>query len=33
VARPIFPDHMPDTWQRAIADSADAAFKRAKGSL
>jgi hypothetical protein len=33
VARPIFPDHMPDTWARALADSADEAFARAKGAL
>jgi hypothetical protein len=32
-ARPIFPDRMPDTWQRAIADASDEAFRRAKGSL
>jgi hypothetical protein len=33
VARPIFPDRMPDTWQRAIADSAEEAFTRAKAAL
>jgi hypothetical protein len=33
VARPIFPDRMPDTWQRAIADSAEEAFARAKAAL
>jgi hypothetical protein len=33
VARPVFPDRMPDTWKRAIADSAEAAFARAKGAL
>ena len=32
-ARPIFPDHMPDTWQRAISDAADDAFARAKRAL
>jgi hypothetical protein len=31
-ARPIFPNRgMPDTWQREIADAADAAFDRAQG--
>ncbi len=33
VARPIFPDRMPDTWQRAIADSSDEAFARSKRAL
>lgn len=33
VARPIFPDRMPDTWQRAIADAAEDAFGRARRAL
>ena len=31
--RAILPDRMPDTWQRAIADSAEEAFARAKAAL
>ena len=31
-ARPVFPNHgLPDTWQRAIADAAEAAFEKAGG--
>ena len=33
VARPIFPDRMPDPWQRVLADSAEEAFSRARGAL
>lgn len=33
VARPIFPDRMPDTWQRALSDAADEAFARARSAL
>ena len=32
-ARPIFPDRMPDTWQRAIADASEAAFRRSREAL